>query len=508
MGPLAMGERWPPAALPLPLPEGLLPMAKPLLSPTPDAGPPTRDPQPTDARALNLYACLLEADSVHSGLNLLAARLAESAGLDRVSIGLLQRGRLVLVASSQPGAEREPTDRDQLVQGAMAEAVDHGLALCWPAAAHPANPQTPHISPPAVEQRLLQQHVGGAVASLPLGHLGQAMGAVCVERQRQPDGPPFSDAELLRLGRQLALAAPALHWMQAASQPWHRRARTQWRAALGRLQRPAGHRRRQVLALVALLVAMAAFVPLPDTVNGRARLEGARQQVVSAPTDGFVQAVHVRPGDRVAAGAALVDLQDQDLRLERARWQSQLVQHENAYASAMGRADRTNAATSQARFNEAQAQLALVDAQLARGRLVAPFDALVVQGDLSQSIGAPVRQGDALITLASDQQFRVVVEVDEVDIGRVQPGQRGQLSVSALPWHSTPIVVERIAPLAKPVQGRNVFEVEARLDAPAGALRPGLLGRAELNSGEAPLLLAWGERALLRLRVALWTWLA
>ena len=140
------------------------------------------------------------------------------------------------------------------------------------------------------------------------------------------------------------------------------------------------------------------------------------------------------------------------------------------------------ASTSMARIAEAQAQLALVDEQLVRGRVGAPFDALVVQGDLSQSIGMPVRQGDTLMTLAAMGRHRVIVEVDETDIARVRPGQPGQLALSSLPWNTHAVVVERITPLAKAVDGRNVFEVEARMEAAPSDMRPGLLGRARASS--------------------------
>ena len=62
-------------------------------------------------------------------------------------------------------------------------------------------------------------------------------------------------------------------------------------------------------------------------------------------------------------------------------------------------------------------------------------------------------------------------------------------------------------PLAKAVDGRNVFEVEARLLAPREALRPGLLGRADLVVGRLPPLWAWTGHVLDRLRVALWSWI-
>jgi biotin carboxyl carrier protein len=452
------------------------------------------------ACTVTLYAALLDAATFELGACRLASALAREGGFERVSIGVHVSGRTRLVASSQIDPQQWPDDLRQSMQGAMDEAFEQGVTLCWPAL-----DQGPgHI---LIEHHLLQRQLGGAVATVPLGAPGAPFAALCVERRGDGSGPPFSRAELLRMEQALVLAAPALRWLHAATEPWHRRA---WRDAQqhwAALRQPERRVMRRWLMGTAFMIALLALAPLEDTVGGRARIEGAQQRVLAAPTDGFVKSVHVRPGDRVRAGDPLVDLLEADLKLERERWSSQLAQHENAYAAAMARADRVTAATSGSRASEAQAQLALIDEQLSRGRIAAPFDAIVVQGDLSQQIGAPVRQGDALLTLATNGHHRVIVEVDEVDIERVQAGQRGRLSLSSLPWDRDDIVVERIAPLAKAVDGRNVFEVEARLAAPRADLRPGLLGRADIVDGRAPPLWAWTRHALLRMRVALWTWL-
>ena len=173
----------------------------------------------------------------------------------------------------------------------------------------------------------------------------------------------------------------------------------------------------------------------------------------------------------------------------------------------MAKSDRVGASTSMARIGEAQAQLALVDAQLARGRITAPFDATVIQGDLSQLAGAPVRQGDSLLTLAGTAGYRVIVEIDETDIARVRQGQPGAMVLSSLPWDRQDLLVERLSPLSKAVDGRNVFEVEARLVSPRPDLRPGLIGRAGIVTGRMPLLWAWTRHALDRARLAWWSWL-
>lgn len=500
-----MGEPWPRGG-----PFGLSAQA-----PAPGPGlvsAPLPEPAPAERGVLGLYAALLQAPTLQAGAQRLAAALAAEGCFDRVTVGVHESGRTRLIACSQGDVAQLPHELQPLLIGAMDEALEQSVALAWPATARlnrgPASPARPACQAEVLlEHALLQRQVGGTVMTVPLGAAGEHHAAVCVERRDQPLAPAPADDELQRLEALLVLAAPALRWLHIATEPAHRRAYRNLLVQWQRWRQPSKQRARRIGAAALLGFAFLLCVPLSDPVAGRARVEGAEQRVMPAPTDGFIKTAHVRPGDRVQAGAPLVDLLEADLQLERERWGSQLAQHENAYASSMARSDRVAAATSLARVSEAQAQLGLVDEQLARGRVTAPFDALVIQGDLSQSIGAPVRQGDTLMTLATSGRQRVIVEVDEVDIARVQPGQAGSLALSSLPWDRDELVVERIAPLAKAVDGRNVFEVVARLSTPREDVRPGLLGRAELQAGRAPLLWAWTRHTLLRLRVAVWAWL-
>ena len=74
----------------------------------------------------------------------------------------------------------------------------------------------------------------------------------------------------------------------------------------------------------------------------------------------------------------------------------------------------------------------------------------------------------------------------------VRAGQHGEIALSALPWDTLPLRVQRVTPLAQAKEGRNVFEVEAVFTAPVSAdVRPGLMGQAKVRIGERPLLWAW-----------------
>lgn len=457
----------------------------------------------TPPDALGMLAEVLAARDPESAAHALAAGLKHELGLELAAVGTCGRDgtRLRAVAGVELAA-LDPRRRD-LLQGAMDEAAAHGAPLTADGTALDA-------SAVRAEQRALQRETGGHVATLPFGADGTPWGAVVLLRPAA--AAPFDVPALERLAPLLALAGPALHWRVQAQAPLGARLADAWRDARRALRHPSRRVARRMLAAAGATLLVLAIVPMPRTVGGRARLEGAQQRVVTAPADGFVKAARARPGDRVRAGDPLVDLVDADLQLERERTASQRAQHENAYAAAMAKADRAGAATSLARLAEADAQLALLDEQISRGRVVAPFDGLVIQGDLAQSGGAPVKQGDTLMTVAATGHYRVVVEVDETDIADVRAGQSGALSLSTGPWGSRPLVVERVAPLAKAVEGRNVFEVQARLAEPDArveadpVLRPGLLGRATLDTGRSPPLWTWIGRLAARVRVAWWGW--
>lgn len=442
--------------------------------------------------ALALQAAVLGCARLDEAGGVLVRELARRLDLDQVALALARDdGTLALLALSDGSAADRTGALQSRCLAALGETFDQRAAVCWPEV--PGGAATlPRIT---LAHRALAGP-GGSAAGVPLVAGGRPIGALCAWRQ---GGAPIDGGELALLGHLAGLTAPVLALMRAGERSaWHRlrdRARGPWR------------RRRVALGVGAAVLAGALLLPTGLTLGGQARLEGEVQQVLAAPADGFVGRVHARPGDRVAAGQALVELADEDLQLERQRWQSQWAQHEDAWAAANARADRSQLVQQRSRADEAQAQLALVETRLRQGRLVAPFDAIVVSGDPGQQLGAPVRQGDALMTLAPRDRFRVVVEVDERDIAHVRTGQAGAVTLTALPWQALPLRVVRIAPVARAVDGRTVFDVEAALTAAAPAdLRPGLQGRAQIEAGRASTLWRWSRRLVETVRLLLWEW--
>jgi multidrug efflux pump subunit AcrA (membrane-fusion protein) len=116
-----------------------------------------------------------------------------------------------------------------------------------------------------------------------------------------------------------------------------------------------------------------------------------------------------------------------------------------------------------------------------------------------------VQRGEVLMTLAPDERFRVIIEVDERDIARVRPGQRGRLALAAAPGETLGFHVSRILPVAVASDGRNFFEVEAVFDDEGNSLRPGLRGVAKIGVGQHSLLWIATHRVVEWLHLAVWS---
>ena len=173
----------------------------------------------------------------------------------------------------------------------------------------------------------------------------------------------------------------------------------------------------------------------------------------------------------------------------------------------MATADRGAMGVLAAQIHQTEAQLALAEEKLARAALVAPFDGVVVSGDLSRAIGTPVDQGRTLFEIAPLDGFRVVLQVDDRDIARLAAGQRGELVLSSLPDRAMPFTVSSIMPVATQVDGRNVFRVEARVEGMPERLRPGMEGIGKVTVGQSNLLWIWTHRFFDWLRLGLWSWM-
>jgi multidrug resistance efflux pump len=212
----------------------------------------------------------------------------------------------------------------------------------------------------------------------------------------------------------------------------------------------------------------------------------------------------VRAGDTFVKSQVLSRLDNRELTLEHARLVSEREQLARKHRQALNAQDRSAMVVLAAQISQVDAQIALVKDKLARATLVAPFDGLIVSGDLSQLLGAPVEQGKVLFQVAPLDAYRAILEVDERDISFVANDQKGELVVSGIPHQHMDFSVQRITPVSTTREGRNYFRVEARLEGSFDRLRPGMEGVGKIATQQRKLIWIWTHSLVDWLRI--WAW--
>ena len=231
------------------------------------------------------------------------------------------------------------------------------------------------------------------------------------------------------------------------------------------------------------------------------------RRVLVAPLDGYVASAPHRAGESVASGTVLATLDDRDLKLEYYKWSGQRDQYAKQYQEALAQHDRAQSSIVLAQVQQAEAQMNLLAEQLGRIRIAAPFDGLVVSGDLTQSLGSAVKRGQVLFEVAPLNAYRVVLEVEEGEISYVQSGQKGSLMLSSLPGEVFPLSITHITPVAVAREGRSYFRVEALLERVSDRLRPGMEGAAKIEAGNRKLFWIGTHKLVDWVRLTLWSWI-
>jgi len=425
--------------------------------------------------------------------------VATRLGAERVTLGFGRGGHARVVAVSHSAKFSGNSNLVRAVEQAMDEAMDQRAVVVWP---------QPVDWPPQVARahaELSRQHgAGGAVCTASLTEGGRVLGALTVER---PADLPFDKVTLELIEVLAALAGPILERGRRDAQWLGAKVADAGRDLVERVVGPAHLKLKIALAVAAVAVLLLATVHGDFRVASNATLEPVIRQALTAPFAGYVAQAPARAGDIVSQGALMASLDDRELRLNRFKWLSQQEQLVRQYHQAMANRNAAAVVILTAQIDQAKAEVSLIDYQLAHTRLIAPFRGIIVSGDLSQSLAAPIERGQVMFELAPLDAYRVVLQVNERDVTYVSVGQRGTLLLTGSPSEPMPFVVEKVTPVSTAKEGHNFFRVEAKLDRQLDRLRPGMEGVGKVEIDRRLYAWIWTRQVIDWLRLQLWKWL-
>ena len=150
---------------------------------------------------------------------------------------------------------------------------------------------------------------------------------------------------------------------------------------------------------------------------------------------GTVQAVHVRLGQRVAAGQLIATLDDASLRNSHAAAQAALKQAEDAYRRMKELHDKGSLpdikwVEVQSQVEQARSVEQIAAKNLRDCRLYAPYDGVIAAKNVE--VGQNVVPGLSVAQLVSTSVLNVRIAVPETEIASVAVGQSAYITVQAL----------------------------------------------------------------------------
>ncbi len=141
--------------------------------------------------------------------------------------------------------------------------------------------------------------------------------------------------------------------------------------------------------------------------------------------------------------------------------EANLVYANAVLADLLDGADMDQITIAAAQLEQAQTQLEQAQAALDRATLTAPFDGVITAVNIED--GQAAGMTSAAITLVDTSAYYLSVDVDELDVMRLEIGQSAEIALEALDGQIIPGTLTRIAPAANPGSGVVTYNVRVDL---------------------------------------------
>ena len=190
--------------------------------------------------------------------------------------------------------------------------------------------------------------------------------------------------------------------------------------------------------------------------TGTAALDYVKKQTVTSSTGGTVQSISVYKNQKVYSGQVLLKMQNSEIT--RAKQNSDL-QLENA-----------------------KTEMDLKAKQLDNYKIKAPIAGVITK--ISNKIGDTIKAGDEISDVSDPTQMQFDVPVDELDIAKLQVGQKASITVDALPATlKTPVTgeVSKVAVTGTSESGVTTFIVTVKVNDNLDKLKGGMNANGDIE---------------------------
>ncbi len=424
--------------------------------------------------------------------------LRNKFGFEQVALGLAKRNRVRILSISGLDHVPDRSPGSAALRGAMEECLDAGAPVRIPL-------DTDAEGTDRAEYFLHKQWSaaakGDSVASIPL----QAGGAtLAVLSLRKRAGEPITQELLADVRGKVEPTAPALLLLQRSSRGLFRHTRESVHEGVSSLLARGRWGRKVVAIAVSLGLLWFAFGTMPYSLTVHTSVTPSQIRHLTAPFEGVLDEVYVAPGDPVKTGDPLCRMDDRELAQQEAALSAERQVWEHRRNQALSLDSPVDARLAEANHDLLRARLNAIATRREHAVVRAPFDGVVVSGDLRTSLGAVLSQGHALMSVAPLDAWTLEMQVPEGDVKDLSGTLVGTFRSHARPEQPCSLRISRVWPAAETKDHRNVFAAEATVEGDAAWLRPGMEGVARIDIGSRRVYWVALHGILDWLRMKLW----
>jgi HlyD family secretion protein len=247
---------------------------------------------------------------------------------------------------------------------------------------------------------------------------------------------------------------------------------------------------------------------LTVTVTATGELKSLTQVNIGTEISGIVESVSVDFNSPVREGQELARVNTEKLGAQAAQAraalqsaeakrlqskatlseaQAELAKLEHVKELSGGRVQADEASTA-AQVAQSQASLTAIETDIKKALIRSPINGIVLdrQIDPGQTVAASF-QTPTLFTLAEDlTRMKLIVDVDEADIGNVRPGQSARFRVDAYPDKAFESNVKAVRSTPKTSNGVVTYQTVLTVDNSERLLQPGMTATAEITVTQVP----------------------
>lgn len=168
----------------------------------------------------------------------------------------------------------------------------------------------------------------------------------------------------------------------------------------------------------------------------------------------------------------------------RHNYEQALKERERALQEANSYLDEYNGMGSiiQAELDQAQARVDKIISEMNQLVIRAPFEGTI--SDITKEQGEIVNPGDHVVTLVSEKDFEIVLNVPEIDIAKISVGDSAHIILDAyaneeVSWNGTVTSLSRAETY---VDGVPVYQVRVHIENPDERVRSGLSATVEITT--------------------------